>query len=233
MTPAFQRRHTWCLEDARHRVQIGSQIVISCDLGRDDPERPGFPQLPPTRSRSWRVSRCRKSPPTTTCSGPPGRPSRSWSTATTSARSAGARPGRPPDAGPVPGLDPVRVPELPHPAVAPARRAGRRGGRGRRRPGQVLGDVRAPAAALVQPRPRLPAVPRPGPGPGHRPVPAGGHRPCLRRQDRGRRAGRASGTASTHPKFYVDGERIDGKFPLEGLEDAIRASIRAAGADQS
>ena len=30
------------------------------------------------------------------------------------------------------------------------------------------------------------------------------------------------------PKFYVDGRRIDGKFPLEGLEDAIRASIRAA-----
>ncbi len=29
------------------------------------------------------------------------------------------------------------------------------------------------------------------------------------------------------PKFYVDGQRIDGKFPLEGLEDAIRASIRA------
>src|SRR4249920_4089071 len=35
------------------------------------------------------------------------------------------------------------------------------------------------------------------------------------------------------PKFYVDGERIDGKFPLEGLEDAIRASIRAAGAGES
>jgi protein-disulfide isomerase len=32
------------------------------------------------------------------------------------------------------------------------------------------------------------------------------------------------------PKFYVDGERIDGKFPLEGLEDAIRASVRAAAA---
>jgi formate-nitrite transporter family protein len=32
------------------------------------------------------------------------------------------------------------------------------------------------------------------------------------------------------PKFYVDGRRIDGKFPLEGLEDAIRASIRAASA---
>jgi len=30
------------------------------------------------------------------------------------------------------------------------------------------------------------------------------------------------------PKFYVDGRRIDGKFPLEGLEDAIRASIQAA-----
>ena len=35
------------------------------------------------------------------------------------------------------------------------------------------------------------------------------------------------------PKFYVDGERIDGKFPLEGLEDAIRASIRAAAAHKS
>ncbi len=32
------------------------------------------------------------------------------------------------------------------------------------------------------------------------------------------------------PKFYVDGVRIDGKFPLEGLEDAIRASVRAASA---
>jgi protein-disulfide isomerase len=30
------------------------------------------------------------------------------------------------------------------------------------------------------------------------------------------------------PKFYVDGERIDGKVPLEGLEDAIRAAARAA-----
>jgi protein-disulfide isomerase len=29
------------------------------------------------------------------------------------------------------------------------------------------------------------------------------------------------------PKFYVDGERIDGKLPLEGLEDAIRAAVRA------
>ena len=30
------------------------------------------------------------------------------------------------------------------------------------------------------------------------------------------------------PKFYVDGQRIDGKFPLEGLENAIRASVRNA-----
>jgi protein-disulfide isomerase len=30
------------------------------------------------------------------------------------------------------------------------------------------------------------------------------------------------------PKFYVDGERIDGKLPLEGLEDSIRAAVRAA-----
>ena len=28
------------------------------------------------------------------------------------------------------------------------------------------------------------------------------------------------------PKFYVDGRRIDGKLPLEGLEDAIRAAVR-------
>jgi protein-disulfide isomerase len=33
------------------------------------------------------------------------------------------------------------------------------------------------------------------------------------------------------PKFYVNGERIDGKVPLEGLEDAIRAAVRAATAD--
>jgi protein-disulfide isomerase len=30
------------------------------------------------------------------------------------------------------------------------------------------------------------------------------------------------------PKFYVNGERIDGKLPLEGLEDAIRAAVRAS-----
>jgi len=27
------------------------------------------------------------------------------------------------------------------------------------------------------------------------------------------------------PKFYVNGERIDGKLPLEGLEDAIQAAV--------
>jgi len=32
------------------------------------------------------------------------------------------------------------------------------------------------------------------------------------------------------PKFYVDGGRIDGKLPLEGLEDAIRAAVRTASA---
>jgi protein-disulfide isomerase len=30
------------------------------------------------------------------------------------------------------------------------------------------------------------------------------------------------------PKFYVAGERIDGKLPLDGLEDAIRAAVRAS-----
>ena len=42
------------------------------------------------------------------------------------------------------------------------------------------------------------------------------------------REGFRNGVNAT-PKFYVNGERIDGKFPLEGLEDAIRATIRAAG----
>jgi protein-disulfide isomerase len=32
------------------------------------------------------------------------------------------------------------------------------------------------------------------------------------------------------PKFYVDGVRIDGKVPLEGLADAVRASVRKAAA---
>jgi formate-nitrite transporter family protein len=32
------------------------------------------------------------------------------------------------------------------------------------------------------------------------------------------------------PKFYVDGQRIDGKLPLEGVEDAIRAAVRVASA---
>ena len=39
------------------------------------------------------------------------------------------------------------------------------------------------------------------------------------------REGIRNGVNAT-PKFYVDGVRIDGKFPLEGLEDAIRASVR-------
>jgi protein-disulfide isomerase len=30
------------------------------------------------------------------------------------------------------------------------------------------------------------------------------------------------------PKFYVDGRRIDGKFPLEGLVDAVGAAVTAA-----
>ena len=43
------------------------------------------------------------------------------------------------------------------------------------------------------------------------------------------REGVRNGVNAT-PKFYVDGERIDGKLPLEGLENAIRASVRAASA---
>jgi len=43
------------------------------------------------------------------------------------------------------------------------------------------------------------------------------------------REGIRNGVNAT-PKFYVDGERLDGKLPLEGLEDAIRAAVRAASA---
>jgi formate-nitrite transporter family protein len=47
------------------------------------------------------------------------------------------------------------------------------------------------------------------------------------RIERDVREGVRNGVNAT-PKFYVDGQRIDGKFPLEGLEDTIRASIQAA-----
>jgi len=30
------------------------------------------------------------------------------------------------------------------------------------------------------------------------------------------------------PKFYVDGERIDGKFPMEGLVDSVTAAVKDA-----
>ena len=47
--------------------------------------------------------------------------------------------------------------------------------------------------------------------------------------ERDLREGAENGVNAT-PKFYVDGHRIDGKLPLEGLEDAIRAAVRAASA---
>jgi protein-disulfide isomerase len=42
-------------------------------------------------------------------------------------------------------------------------------------------------------------------------------------------AGFENGVNQT-PKFYVDGVRIDGKVPLEGLADAVRAAVRKAAA---
>jgi protein-disulfide isomerase len=30
------------------------------------------------------------------------------------------------------------------------------------------------------------------------------------------------------PKFYVNGERIDGKVPLENLEDSVQRAVAAA-----
>jgi protein-disulfide isomerase len=49
------------------------------------------------------------------------------------------------------------------------------------------------------------------------------------RIERDVREGFRNGVNAT-PKFYVNGARIDGKLPLEGLEDAIRAGVRAASA---
>jgi protein-disulfide isomerase len=43
------------------------------------------------------------------------------------------------------------------------------------------------------------------------------------------REGMRNGVNAT-PKFYVDGRRIDGKVPLEGLADAVRAAVAAAAA---
>jgi protein-disulfide isomerase len=47
------------------------------------------------------------------------------------------------------------------------------------------------------------------------------------RIERDVREGVRNGVNAT-PKFYVNGTRIDGKLPLEGVEDAIRAGVRGA-----
>jgi protein-disulfide isomerase len=44
------------------------------------------------------------------------------------------------------------------------------------------------------------------------------------------REGIRNGVNAT-PKFYVNGERIDGKFPLEGLVEAVRVAVTAASAN--
>jgi protein-disulfide isomerase len=49
------------------------------------------------------------------------------------------------------------------------------------------------------------------------------------RIERDVREGIRNGVNAT-PKFYVDGERIDGKLPLEGVADAVRAAVTAASA---
>ena len=49
------------------------------------------------------------------------------------------------------------------------------------------------------------------------------------RIERDVREGVRNGVNAT-PKFYVDGERIDGKLPLEGVADAVRAAVTAASA---
>jgi protein-disulfide isomerase len=52
------------------------------------------------------------------------------------------------------------------------------------------------------------------------------------RVERDVREGIRNGVNST-PKFYVNGQRIDGHLPLEGLTDAVRAAITRAGAPGS
>jgi protein-disulfide isomerase len=47
------------------------------------------------------------------------------------------------------------------------------------------------------------------------------------RIERDVREGGRNGVNAT-PKFYVNGERIDGKVPLEGLTDAVNAAVAAA-----
>lgn len=49
------------------------------------------------------------------------------------------------------------------------------------------------------------------------------------RIERDVREGVRNGVNAT-PKFYVNGQRIDGKLPLEGVEDAIRTAVKAASA---
>ncbi|HKA68729.1 MAG TPA: thioredoxin domain-containing protein [Actinomycetes bacterium] len=46
------------------------------------------------------------------------------------------------------------------------------------------------------------------------------------RIERDVREGIRNGVNAT-PKFYVNGERIDGKLPLEGLVDAVRSAVEA------
>ncbi len=49
------------------------------------------------------------------------------------------------------------------------------------------------------------------------------------RIERDVREGVRNGVNAT-PKFYVNGERIDGKVPLDGLVDAVRAAVTVASA---
>jgi protein-disulfide isomerase len=49
------------------------------------------------------------------------------------------------------------------------------------------------------------------------------------RIERDVREGISNGVNAT-PKFYVNGERMDGAFPLEGLVDAVRAAVAATSA---
>ncbi len=116
----------------------------------------------------------------TTCSARPMRPSRSWSTATTSARTAGARPGTSTGCS----------------TFTPA------------------GSDSCSGTSLD--------IDQFG-----KEITGGAHAAKIEHDVQ---EGIRNGVNAT-PKFYVDGERIDGKFPLEGLEDAIRASVRAVSAD--
>ena len=131
--------------------------------------------------------------------------------------------------GRYPEHGPVRVPELPHRPVASACGAGRRGSQ--RAAGARGNSGKCVESGCCSPRPVSTWTPC-WTAPRTWAWTSAGFRDEVlghayaAKIERDVQEGVRDGVNAT-PKFYVDGERIDGKLPLEGLEDAIRAAVRA------